>query len=146
MATPATPPLPYNYAVSSVQQNSQTFNFVPTGVAPPNSSQSLGATIATGASVPLTNPTAPGLYAITVGTTGTDLYSTQSCLSLVAGFNGANWVLGGNGSVIVNGDTTLFSQIYTNAGAQTTILFKNATGQTLNGMYVNMLLLAHLSF
>jgi hypothetical protein len=145
MATPATPPLPYNYAVSSVQANSQTFNFIPTGVAPPNSSQSLGA-VAIGGIVALTNPTAPGLYAITVGTTATDLFSTQSCLSLVAGFSGTAWQLGGNASVIVNGDVTLFSQIYTNAGAQTIISFKNGTGQALAGMYVNMLLLAHLSF
>jgi hypothetical protein len=80
--------------------------------------QTLG-TINTNTSIPINPPTQTGLYSIMMGTTSTDAYSVQACLSVDAYFlDGTGFVAGGNGYAVLNGTSggTEFAQLYTNAG------------------------------
>jgi len=80
--------------------------------------QTLG-TINTNTSIPLNPPTQSGLYSIIIGTTSTDVYSVQACLSVDAYYlAGTGFVAGGNGYAVLNGTSggTEFAQLYTNAG------------------------------
>lgn len=83
----------------------------------------------------LTNPSSAGFWCVAISTSATDSASVQSCISCLAYFNGTDWTQGGNVSALVNGDTTLFAQLFVFSGQ---LYFKQVTGVTLAGMRYSM--------